>query len=90
MLFKKPKLNNNLTTAVLKIGGMHCASCALNIDFELEDLPGVTEVKTNYAKGESEIVFDPNKVAKTQILEVIGKLGYEVMLDDKEKSAKII
>ena len=39
----------------LKIDGMHCTSCAMNIDFGLEDLEGIKSVKTRYAKQECEV-----------------------------------
>ncbi len=35
---------------IFKIQGMHCTSCAMNIDGELEDTEGIKEAKTNYAK----------------------------------------
>lgn len=60
---------------ILKIDGMHCTSCAMNIDGELEDL-GVNVVKTNYAKGETEIEYDDKKIPLTKIYEAIRKLGY--------------
>ena len=46
----------------LKIEGMHCASCAMNIDFDLEDLDGVKSSNTNYAKSETEVEFDEDKI----------------------------
>ena len=61
----------------LKINGMHCTSCALNIDFDLEDL-GVTS-KTNYAKQESEVEFDEEKIKLSQIVEQIEKTGYKAI-----------
>ncbi len=62
-------------TIKLKIEGMHCTSCAMNIDGELEDL-GVKEAKTNYAKSETEVTFDESKVSEENILISIEKLGY--------------
>jgi copper chaperone CopZ len=59
----------------LKINGMHCSSCAMNIDGELEDL-GVKDVRTNYAKGETEVEFDDEKVQIGQIQKAISTLGY--------------
>jgi len=59
-----------------KITGMHCASCALTIDMDLEDLEGVKSSKTSYAKAETEIEFDYNKVAGDKILQSIKKSGY--------------
>ncbi len=61
----------------LKIEGMHCSSCAMNIDFDLEDLDGVKTAKTNYAKQESEVEFDEEKVKIEDILKSIEKTGYK-------------
>jgi Cu+-exporting ATPase len=60
----------------LKIEGMHCVSCAMNIDFDLEDMEGIKSAKTNYAKQESEIEFDAEKIDLEVVLEQIKKTGY--------------
>ena len=60
----------------LKIEGMHCNSCALNIDFDLEDLEGVKSAKTSYASCVTEIEIEPSKVSDKQIIETIKKTGY--------------
>ncbi|QQG43571.1 MAG: heavy-metal-associated domain-containing protein [Candidatus Daviesbacteria bacterium] len=62
-----------------KITDMHCSSCALTIDMNLEDLEGVKAAKTSYAKGETEIEFDPNKLDEQQILATIKKSGYSAV-----------
>ena len=67
-----------MRTVTLKIVGMHCTSCAMNIDFELEDLKGVKEASTNYAKQKTVVTFDPNVVNLGKIIEVIKSLEYEV------------
>ncbi len=64
----------------LKIDGMNCTACALNIDFDLEDLEGVKEVKTSYAKQETEVEFDEEQVKLKQILEQIEKTGYKAQV----------
>lgn len=61
----------------LKIEGMHCSSCAMNIDFDLEDLDGVKVAKTNYAKQETEVEFDDGKLDAKILVETIEKTGYE-------------
>lgn len=66
-----------MRTLVIQISGMHCISCALNIDFELEDLSGVKESKTNYVRQHTVVSFDPGQVSDAQIIAVIKKLGYE-------------
>jgi copper chaperone CopZ len=60
----------------LKIDGMHCASCALLIDEELEELPGVEEAHTSYAKQETKVVFEEASVRLPTLLQAIEELGY--------------
>lgn len=58
-----------------KIEGMHCTSCALSIDMELEDLEGVKSSNTSYAKQVVEVEVDEG-VSREKIIETIKKLGY--------------
>ena len=62
----------------LKLSGLHCTSCATNIDLTLEDLPGVKSSDTNYAKSEAKITFDPSKINLESITKTITDLGYIV------------
>ena len=62
-----------------KIKDMHCSSCALTIDMDLEELEGVKEARTSYAKGETEVEYDLKKVPDQLILETIKKAGYTVI-----------
>ncbi len=64
----------------LKIEGMHCSSCAMNIDFDLEDLEGIKAAKTNYAKQESEVEFDEEKVKVEDIIKSVEKTGYKASI----------
>ncbi len=61
----------------LDIKGMHCSSCAMNIDFDLEDLEGVKSAKTSYAKQSTEVEFDEKKVTEKDIAAQIKKTGYK-------------
>ena len=63
----------------IKIDGMHCTSCSMNVDGELEDLAGVFSATTSYAKQESVIEYDPAKVSVSQMEDVIKELGYKVV-----------
>lgn len=65
-------------TLKLKISGMHCSSCAMNIDGELEDTGKIISVSTSYAKGETEITFDPEIISEEEIKGIIQKVGYTV------------
>jgi copper chaperone CopZ len=75
-LFKRQKPKG--TQATFKIQGMHCTSCALNIDGALEDTPGIISASTSYAKSNINIVYDEKKVSTEQIVKIIADLGYSV------------
>ncbi|HWY79665.1 MAG TPA: cation transporter [Candidatus Sulfotelmatobacter sp.] len=63
---------------VLKITGMHCTSCAMNIDGDLEDnVKGVKSAKTSYAKLETEVEFEEEVVQIEQIIKQIKETGYQ-------------
>lgn len=74
--FKKKPVG---TTVTLKLNGLHCSSCSLNIDSEIEDLPGVISTSTSYAKQESTITYDPALTDPAHFKPVIEKLGYQVL-----------
>lgn len=59
-----------------RITDMHCSSCALTIDMDLEDLDGVKQSNTSYAKGETEVEFDPKKISEELLLKTIKNSGY--------------
>lgn len=61
----------------LKIGGMHCSSCSILIDGDLEDLAGVVASKTSYVKSECEIEFDVDRTDLKKIVDTIEKTGYK-------------
>lgn len=65
---------------LFKISGMHCTSCAFNIDGELEDTVGVKQANTNYAKAQTEVEFDLEKISEEEIIKIIKKVGYSASL----------
>ena len=68
-----------MTKKKLKVQGMHCSSCAINIDFDLEDLEGIKSAKTSYAKQECEVEFDEEKINDQKIIQTIKETGYTVV-----------
>lgn len=63
---------------IFRVEGMHCTSCALTIDEELEELKGVKRSKTVYARQTTEVEYDENIVAQATIIETIVKNGYTI------------
>jgi len=60
-----------------KIQGMHCTSCALMIESDLEDA-GV-KARCNYAKQALEVEFDENKITEKKISDVVASAGYQIV-----------
>ena len=70
----------NVIKTKLKISGMHCSSCAMKIDMDLEDLDGIKKAATSYAKQETEVEFDQDKLDMQQVIAVIEKTGYSAQI----------
>lgn len=67
------------TTVTLQLSGLHCSSCSLNIDGELEEMTGVMSSHTSYAKQQSVITYDPTIVDPSAFRVVIEGLGYKIV-----------
>jgi copper chaperone CopZ len=65
-----------MTRQTFRIHGMHCTSCAMLIDMDLEDLPGVKEARTNYARGLTHVEFNSAQINVDQIVQTIRQSGY--------------
>lgn len=64
---------------ILKITGMHCTSCAMNIDGDLEDnVKGVKSAQTNYARQECEVELEEATVE--QVINQIKETGYQAQV----------
>ncbi len=62
---------------VFQIEGMHCTSCALLIDEELEELAGIVRSKTSYAKQQAEVEYDEKQIDERKIVATIAGAGYK-------------
>ena len=62
----------------LPISGMTCANCAMNIERNIKKLDGILEVNVNFASEQARVVFDPQKVDYSGIVQQIHQLGFKV------------
>lgn len=67
-----PGSDKRYMTKIYKISGMHCSSCALSIEWALEDA-GI-KAKCNYAKAELRVENADDKKVK----EIVEKEGYKI------------
>lgn len=56
---------------------MHCSSCAMLIEGDLEDV-GVN-ARCSWAKQTLDVEFDPQKTSEETIKSVVAKAGYSVV-----------
>lgn len=60
----------------IKVSGMHCGGCEMNIKMALEEKEGIKKIKADYKKGIVEVDFDENKIKIEEIKDVIRQVGY--------------
>jgi Cu+-exporting ATPase len=80
-----------LQSGSVKVTGMHCASCALNIEKSLKKTKGVLSASVNYGSERAYVDYDPSQTSLEKIHGVIKSRGYGVeLLDgmDREKQAR--
>jgi len=71
-------------TKTFPIVGMHCASCAVNIQRALRKTPGVAAATVNYATEKANVEYDPEVVNESKMNEAIKGLGYELVADEPQ------
>ena len=63
----------------LRIDGMHCASCTMNVENFLIRLDGIFDVKADLTSGTARIRYDKSKVTIDDMEAVINNLGFELL-----------
>lgn len=65
-------------TVDFPIRGMHCASCASQIEKALQAIPGVRHSAVNFGAERAEVRFVPSRTSPEALHRVVQELGYEV------------
>lgn len=65
-----------MTKKNYQVKNMHCPSCALLIEGDLEDA-GI-KASCNYAKASLEVEFDEGKIGEKKIIETVKASGYQL------------
>jgi len=72
----------------LKIGGMHCATCAATIEKSLSHLGGVTGARVSFADEAAAVEYDSAKLKLADLEKAVADAGYRVVAEDSEKTAR--
>jgi copper chaperone CopZ len=62
---------------LIKVSGMHCSGCEMNIQMALEEKEGIKKVKANHKKAIVEVEYDDKKIGIDEIKKIIKESGYE-------------
>jgi len=66
-----------MESVTLKLGGMHCAACAQNVERALKKAPGVRGAGVNLADESAAISYDPSATSVESLIQVVRDAGYE-------------
>ncbi|NLM45438.1 MAG: copper-translocating P-type ATPase [Firmicutes bacterium] len=79
-----------LDKKIYLVGGMTCAACAAAIERGLKKKTGIHDAVVNLATGKVTVTFDPEKVSRQEIGEVVTGLGYEFLGEEARSENKLI
>jgi len=72
---------------VIKIKGMHCASCETLIRDELSELKGVSDIKVDANLGEGSVLLETDTNSIADVLSAVEKAGYKAVADESAREA---
>ena len=86
--FTNKKINNKISDEkrIFSIKGMHCASCAVNIEKSLNKLKN-TKAVVNFS---NEKAYVEGQIDEKEIILEVKKLGYDANLEKSENQEKLI
>lgn len=67
----------------LNISGMHCASCAGNIEGALRKIAGVKSARVNFALEKAQVEFEPERIGAQDLISAIEKAGYKAKVPEE-------
>lgn len=69
----------------IEIRGMHCASCAANIETRLSQLKGIKKASVDFSTNKALVIFDSKLIDEKRIKTEIENLGYKAIFPELEK-----
>ena len=73
----------------IAVVGMACAGCAANVERRLNQLEGVESANVNFAARTALVEYDPQKISPKMMKDEIGKIGYDLVVDEEESLSVI-
>ena len=77
----------NTDRAEFRVSGMSCASCVVNIESVLGEIPGVDRVDVSFGTERATVEFDPARVSAADLQAAVADAGYRLMPREAPGSA---
>ena len=81
---EQPENQINSSKNSFPVLNMHCASCAMNVENKVKQIPGVQLSNVNYATSTLTVAYDIDKVSPEQIQKEIQSIGFDIILGEKK------
>lgn len=72
---------------ILKIQGMHCASCAVSIEKTLKKQKGVLEANVNFVSEKAAVEYNPKEITLQELSQVVSSLGNYSLIIESDHGA---
>ena len=73
---------------IIKIKGMHCAACAINVSKALNKQSGIKKADVNFATERAGVEFNDKEINLDKVKKVISEAGYEVVENGAENHSE--
>lgn len=67
-----------MKTETMKVSGMSCGGCAINVAGALKAVEGVSDAHVSLEKKEATVEFDETRTSAEQLKSAIRHAGYEI------------
>ncbi len=72
------KVETNLASARLQVGGMNCAACATSVEKRLRKAQGVLEASVSYTTQSCTLIYDPLQTSPEQLAQQLAPAGFSL------------
>ncbi|XP_008070483.1 copper-transporting ATPase 2 isoform X2 [Carlito syrichta] len=82
---------SQVVTLQLRVEGMHCMSCVLNIEENIGQLPGVQNIQVSLENKTAQVQYDPsctNPVSLQRAIEALPPGNFKVSLPDEAEGSR--
>lgn len=83
------KLPQTADITKLKVEGMSCATCAVNIEKSINSMKGIREASVNFSNESVSLSYDKKALSLEEIKKRVEALGYKLIDDTDEDDTKV-